>query len=442
MSRKHIAVIGAGIAGLSAAWLLAREHRVTLFERNRYFGGHTHTVTVDTPLGPQGIDTGFVVYNERNYPHLTGLFAHLGLPTQATDMSFAASIADGRLEYAGSSLDTLFAQRRQLASPPYWGMLADILRFNRLAKRSLETGDADHLNLGEYLRRGRFGRRLRDHYLLPMAAAIWSCPTHTMAEFPATSFLQFFRNHGLLDLKNRPQWRTVTGGAREYVNRLLHDIGPEAHSDLPAIRVGRADTGPWVRTADDKLHRFDEIVLACHADEALALIERPSIAETAVLGAFRYQANHALLHTDARLMPRRRKVWSSWNYLAEGGRGGDRVSVSYWMNRLHRLEAGVPDLFVSLNPLREPAADSVIEEMTYHHPVFDLQALRAQQQLRCIQGVDRLWFTGSYAGYGFHEDALCSSVELVQKGFGITAPWLETGQDTPLPAAVPEAVAS
>jgi predicted NAD/FAD-binding protein len=426
-------VIGGGVAGLSAAWMLSRAHDVTLFERNAYIGGHSNTLDVDTPDGPAAVDTGFVVYNRRNYPLLTRMFEHLGVAVQDTDMTFSASIDDGRIEYAGSGLNTLFAQRRNLVQPAYWGMLRDILRFNRDAKRRLEAGASGPETLGEFLEQHGYGRRLRDHYLLPMAAAIWSCPPQTMREFPAHSFLSFFRNHGLLDLANRPQWRTVTGGSREYVHRILAELPGHTHASRPATCVCRSETGAVVHTRGGPPEHFDEVILACHADEALRLIDRPSRAEGRILGAFSYQENRTLLHSDPQLMPRARRVWSSWNYLAHSLRGRtDRVSVTYWMNRLQRLGASQP-LLVSLNPLREPRADRVLAELSYHHPVFDTAAIKAQQELSTLQGTERLWFCGSYAGFGFHEDALRSAVG-VCAGLGVRPPWQDASATAPATA--------
>ena len=422
MERSRIAVVGAGVAGLGAAWLLSRRHEVTVFERNAYLGGHSNTVEVASGGARLGVDTGFVVFNERNYPHLTRFFAHTGVDTQPTDMSFAASIDDGRVEYAGSDLNALFAQRGNLVSPAYWGMLRDILRFNRDAKRSLRSGDADDLSLGAYLARGGYGARLADHYLLPMAAAIWSCPTATMRDFPAVSFFRFFQNHGLLDLFDRPQWRTVTGGSRRYVARIAADLAERTRVALPAVSVRRSADGVVVHAADGTVERFDAVVLACHADEALRLIEHPRPAEQSILSRFGYQENRTILHTDAGLMPRERRVWSSWNYLAATGAAGtEHVSVSYWMNRLQRL-SGAQQFFVSLNPLREPRPEAVLAEMTYHHPVFDADAVRAQRLLPQLQGRDRLWFCGSYCGYGFHEDALASAVAVARQ-LGAETPW-------------------
>jgi predicted NAD/FAD-binding protein len=433
MQRKRIAVIGGGISGLSAAWLLSRRHEVVLYERNTYIGGHSNTVEVETASGPVAIDTGFVVYNERNYPHLTRLFRTLGVATQPTDMSFSASIDDGRVEYAGDNLDTLFAQRRNLLSPAFLGMLHDILRFNRDAKRSLATGDATQLSLGEYLARGGYGRRLVDHYLLPMAAAIWSCPTATMREFPAPSFLRFFHNHGLIELRNRPQWHTVVGGSRNYVCRLVEAVGDGVKRACGVVSVQRADDGVWVTGQDGQRARFDEVVFGSHADETLALIDAPSAEERRILGAFSYQENRAILHCDTALMPRRQKVWSSWNYLANGGRTGTgAVSVTYWMNRLHRLPAGHRPYLLSLNPLSDPDQRRVITEISYHHPVFDASAVQGQKLLPSIQGRDRLWFCGAYSGYGFHEDGLRSAVNVAAQ-LGVSPPW----QVVPHHAAVP-----
>ncbi|MCU0833592.1 MAG: FAD-dependent oxidoreductase [Chromatiaceae bacterium] len=416
---QHIAVIGTGIAGLASAWLLAREHRVTLLERNDYVGGHTHTVEVDEGGRRLPVDTGFIVYNERNYPLLTRLFAHLGVATQDTDMSFAASIGPGRLEYSGSDLDGLFAQRRNLLRPGFLRMLWDIQRFNRRCHALLGQPDGlAELSLGDFLERERLGTAFRDHYLLPMAAAIWSCPTATMLDFPAESLARFFANHGLLDLHNRPQWKTVTGGSQVYARRLVEDLGADnlVHDAVRAVQ--REDSGVTLRLASGASARFDQVVLACHADEALGLIGDPTADERRLLSAFAFQTNEAWLHTDEALMPRSRRVWSSWNYLARpSSDGGRAVSVSYWMNRLQRL-ATQRDYFVSLNPLESPREDRVIARMTYEHPVFDRGAVEAQTALPQIQGRDLLWFAGAWTGYGFHEDGLRSAVA-VAEGLGV-----------------------
>jgi predicted NAD/FAD-binding protein len=422
---QRIAVIGSGVAGISAAWLL-REHRdLWLFERNDYFGGHTHTLLVEEGGGRVPVDTGFIVYNEPNYPHLTGLFDVLAVTTRDTDMSFAASVGNPPLEYAGSDLNSLFAQRRNLLSRDFLGMVWDILRFNRLCKYKLRSKGFGTLTIGEVLEQAHLGERFRDYYLLPMAAAIWSCPPRAMLDFPAASFAQFFQNHGLLDLRDRPQWKTVQGGSHTYIQRMLQDLGPKARNDDPVTSVTRGEGEIAIRLASGEQLRFDQVVLACHADEALALLADPLPQERDILSRFEYQQNRALLHRDDRLMPRSKRVWSSWNYLASQSRDQiEGVSVTYWMNRLQGLDSD-KSYFVSLNPLQEPRAGSLIAEMTYQHPVFDTDAIHAQRRLTEIQGLDRIWYTGSYFGYGFHEDALRASVELAER-FGVRAPWLSS----------------
>jgi uncharacterized protein len=421
--RRQVAVVGAGVAGLAAAWLLSKRHDVTLYEAAGRLGGHAHTVDVDPggPEGPVAVDTGFIVYNERNYPHLSALFSHLGVETAPSDMSFAVSVGDGSFEFAGDRLGTLFDSPRRLLDLGFHRMLVDVLRFNRAARRIARTGKAAG-SLGGFLAAERLGSRFRDHYLLPMAAAIWSCPTRAMLEFPAVALARFFDNHGLLDLTDRPAWRTVRGGSQRYVERLATPA-VRARTDHRVVSVRRDEAGVRLRDATGHDARHDAVVIAAHADQALALLDDATPMEAAVLSSFRYQRNRAVLHTDPALMPRRRRLWASWNYLAGPGPdpGADEVSVTYWMNRLQPLET-TRDWFVSLNPLRPPDPTRVAARMDYDHPVFDGAATAAQPQLATLQGIRGTWFCGSYHGYGFHEDALVSALG-VAGALGCPAPW-------------------
>ena len=415
-----VAIVGSGISGLGCAHALLAERRhgvqVTLFEASPRLGGHTHTVDVRLDATEYPVDTGFLVFNERTYPNLIALFAELGVPTAKSDMSFAVSmpLAQGRrLEWAGTDLNGVFAQRRNLASPRFLGMLADILRFNRQATRiAQDEGSADAATLGEFLDRHRYGETFRRWYLLPMAAAIWSCPMRTMLGYPLATFLRFCHNHGLLQVDHRPQWFTVAGGARQYVQKIAARL-PDVRIGTPVLAVSRNEAAGKVsvRTARG-IETFDQVVLACHSDQSAALLADADGTERQLLADARYQPNRAVLHTDARLMPRLRKVWSSWNYLSDGG-DEPNVSVTYLLNKLQPLPFRTP-LFVTLNPVVEPAADQVIAEFDYEHPIFDARMIAAQRRLPEVQGRRRLWLAGAWTGYGFHEDGLKSGVAVAR----------------------------
>jgi len=405
----RIAVVGTGIAGLGAAHLLGRRHEVVVYERETRVGGHAHTHTIDSGRGPIAVDTGFIVYNERNYPLLTALFAELDVPTIASTMSFGVSVDRGRIEYSGQSARALAAQPRNLARPGFLRMLADIPRFNRAALAYLDR-DAPDRTLASFLDELGLGEGFRRWYLLPMAAAIWSAPLATVMRFSARCFLRFYANHGLLQVTGQPLWRTVVGGSRVYVDKLVHRTRARFRVGIGAARVRREPDG-LVEVVDTRgqRDRFDRVVLACHADQALALLEDPAPAVAGLLGRFPYQPNRAVLHSDPRLMPKRRAAWSSWNYLADDRtEATSRVSVTYWMNRLQSLPMSQP-LFVTLNPLDEPDPASVHAEMVYDHPLFGSDTPQAQVALQAVQGTHGIYFAGAWTGYGFHEDGLRSA---------------------------------
>ncbi|MBM4228226.1 MAG: NAD/FAD-binding protein [Gammaproteobacteria bacterium] len=431
-------VVGTGISGLAAAWLLSRRHRVSLFEVNTHLGGHSNTVEFMDGGRAIPVDTGFIVYNERNYPNLVALFKHLGVPTSPSDMSFSASLRAGSLEYSGSDLRGLFAQPGNLFRARFWRMLRDIRRFYAEAPAYL-AGPAADLAIGDLLARQGYSAAFCEDHLWPMAGAIWSANGRDIQDYPARALINFFANHGLLQLNDRPQWRTVTGGAREYVRRILADTPDLEIHRRGVARISRADAGVRVSDADGAEMQCDDIVLATHADEALALLDDASEGERVLLGAFGYSRNEAWLHEDRRLMPHRRQAWASWNYLETGPTGRDAgLCVTYWMNRLQPLPTE-RQLFVTLNPPVPPEPGRVHYQTIYHHPRFDLTALRAQKSTWSIQGMRNTWFCGAYLGYGFHEDGLQAGLLIAEQLGNVARPWArpEQASRVPLPPDLP-----
>ena len=413
-----IAVIGAGISGMSAAWLLSQVHRVTVYEAEARLGGHSNTVDAPTAHGLTAVDTGFIVYNPPNYPNLTALFDHLGVETKPAPMSFAVSLDNGAFEYGTEGLRGVFGQPRNLISPRFWSMLRDLVRFQRDAKKDLPAMAKSGLSLGDYLDAMGYGPAFQKDHILPQAGAIWSASLSQIRDYPAAAFVRFFENHGLLSLTARPLWRTVEGGSRAYVKRLTAAYADRVRLGRAVVSVQRGPGGVMVRDVAGEVERYDQVVLATHADETLRLLENPSDEERRILGAFRYGPNEAVLHADAGLMPRRRAVWSSWNYL---GTSAGQCGITYWMNALQSLP-GAP-LMVSLNPLREPDPSSVLWRQTYEHPLFDQASMAAQRELWSLQGQGGAWFCGAYFGSGFHEDGLQAGLAVAEALGGVRRPW-------------------
>lgn len=429
--KARVAVVGSGAAGLASVWALARAGAdVTLYEKDGRIGGHANTVHANWDGTTRPVDTGFIVYNEQNYPNLVGLFGELGVETAATDMSFSASFADGGFEYSGSGLGGLFARRRNALSPSFWRMVRDIVRFYKQAPDLIsEARDLD-LTLGEFLDRHGFSSDFTDKHLLPMAAAIWSSPCLDMGRYPAETFVRFFSNHGLLSLGERPQWRTVINGSKSYVTALMNEARPRLRGEVQSVR--RTMNGVQIAEPDGSYELYDAVIMACHAPQTHRLLADKTADEDAVLGAFRTDDNLAVLHTDASLMPKRKRAWASWNYL-EGPTKG-RPSVTYWMNSLQPLGTGAP-VFVTLNPCRPIASDKVLTEISYAHPVFDRAAIEGQTRLGTLQGRGQIYYAGAWMGYGFHEDGIESGLAAAEAITGWARPWAVDPAHSRVPGA-------
>lgn len=427
--RLNIAVVGSGISGLSSAWLLSRQHNVTLYEKDDRFGGHSNTVVVNDSELPVPVDTGFIVFNRTTYPNLTALFQHLNIAVTKTDMSFGVSLNKGAIEYSGNDLNGLFAQRSNIFKPGFWRMVLDILRFYRNSghwRRTLDTS----VTLRNLLKKHNFSTQFINNHLIPMGSAIWSTPEEKMLDYPALAFLNFCHNHGLLQLTDRPQWLTVKGGSREYVKKLVAEIGDSAFVNRCVRQVKRYSDHVVITDFEGEQQTFDQVVMACHADTSLSLLSEPDELEQHLLGSFKFQRNKTILHSDERMMPNNQRAWASWNYLDTGtpvsGEGAG-PTVTYWMNRLQHI-SDLP-LFITLNPTIDPEPEKIHGCYLYDHPVFNRHAMDAQKQIWSLQGRNRTWYCGAWIGYGFHEDGLQSGLAVAEELGGIRRPWRVAGEN-------------
>ena len=409
---RKIAVIGAGISGMGAAHALAKDHKVVLFEAEERLGGHART-RMAGPNRDQAVDTGFIVFNNANYPHLTKLFEELDVPVTKSNMSFGASFSGGRMEYGLASMNALFAQRSNIASPKFLRMVRDILKFNA---KGLQASQDETLTIRQLLEKLNLSNYFRDHYLLPFSGAIWSTPKEKILDFPAYAMMRFFDNHALLGATGQHQWYTVDGGSREYVSRLGADMtkrGIDIRLGAPIDAVRRTDAGADVKTHGADWENFDEVVFATHSDDTLRMLSDASAVEKSVLGAVRYQPNKVVLHSDTSIMPKRRQVWSSWIYSEDAQRTDTEINLTYWMNSLQPWLKG-EEMMVTLNSNRPIKEELIWDEVSLRHPVYDLEAIAAQEAAAAMNGTNRTWFCGAWMKNGFHEDGLSSGLDVVR----------------------------
>lgn len=418
--KEKIAIIGSGISGLASAYFLKEKYDVFLYEKNDYFGGHSNTVEVDYDGKKIAVDTGFIVFNHQTYPNLKAFFKLLDVAYEKSNMSFAAKIDDGKLEYCGTNIDAVFAQRKNIFNPQFLLMICNILRFNKKAEEILQKPFNANYSLKNLLDDLRLKKYFRQYYLLPMSGAIWSCPLETMLEYPAQSFVRFFKNHGLLTTSDQPQWYTVSGGSKNYVKKIIDSLGGNSVINDEVNCVSRVAGGVLVKSKNGE-RIFDKIVFANHADDALRLMSNANEKEKEILSNFKYQKNLAILHRDSSVMPKAKKAWASWVYSNNSQKDNGQISLSYWMNNLQNIDKNYP-LFVTLNPNSKIALQKIFASFNYDHPIFDAAAVAAQERIHEIQGADRFYFCGAYQKYGFHEDGISSAIKMMEK-LGVKTPW-------------------
>lgn len=423
----RVAIIGSGISGLGCAYFLNQHHQIKLYEKNNYLGGHSNTVDINYDNKKISVDTGFIVFNHQTYPHLKSLFASLDVAYEKSNMSFAVKISNPNLEYAGTNLNAVFAQRKNLFNLKFWFMLKDILRFNKVAEKLLENNVGTQYTMTNFLQDLKVGSYFRDYYLLPMASAIWSTPLNKIGDYPAISFIRFFKNHGLLTVDDQPQWYTVSNGSKQYVKKICQNFVDKISLNDEVKKIYLNEQNKWVVESQKSIDLFDIVVLASHADQALKMLNNPSQKQKNILSSFTFQKNRAVLHKDSSVMPTNKRAWASWVYSSNNlsnlnyDSNNQSLSVSYWMNNLQNIDNTHP-LFVTLNPNSAINSKDIFAEFEYEHPIFDAKAVEAQKNFDEIQGVNNLYFCGAYQSFGFHEDGIASSIRVLNK-MNIKTPW-------------------